>query len=120
MAGNGPGTLSTHVLNTAQGLPAEGVRIELWRLDPEPAQVVATITNADGRTADPLLPPGTFRAGRYELRFHIGDYFAARDMAPEPRFLDVVSVAFGLADGRGHYHVPLLCTPWSYTTYRGS
>jgi 5-hydroxyisourate hydrolase len=120
MAGNGPGTLSTHVLNTAQGVPAEGVRIELWRLDPEPAQVVETVTNEDGRTRDPLLSPGTFRAGRYELRFHIGAYFKARGIAPEPLFLDVVSVHVGLADGRGHYHVPLLCTPWSYTTYRGS
>ena len=109
MAGHGPGTLSTHVLDTAGGVPAEGVRIELWRLDPEPAQVVETATNADGRTPAPLLSPGTFRAGRYELRFHI-----------EPLFLDVVSVNVGLADGRGHYHVPLLCTPWSYTTYRGS
>ena len=120
MAGNGPGTLSTHVLDTAGGVPAEGVRVELWRLDPEPAQVVETATNADGRTPAPLLSPGTFRAGRYELRFHIGDYFKARGIAPEPLFLDVVSVNVGLADGRGHYHVPLLCTPWSYTTYRGS
>lgn len=120
MAGNGPGTLSTHVLNTAQGVPAEGVRIELWRLDPEPAQLVETVTNADGRTSDPMLAPGSFRAGRYELRFHIGAYFRARGIAPEPLFLDVVAVNVGLADGRGHYHVPLLCTPWSYTTYRGS
>ena len=120
MAGNGPGTLSTHVLNTAEGIPGEGVRIELWRVDPEPAQVVDTVTDADGRAAEPLLPPGRFRAGRYELRFHIGAYFRARGIAPEPLFLDVVTVSVGLADGRGHYHVPLLCTPWSYTTYRGS
>jgi len=120
MTGNGPGTLSTHVLNTAQGIPGEGVRIELWRIDPGPARVATTVTNADGRTVDPLLPPGTFRAGRYELRFHIGAYFTARGIAPDPLFLDVVAVNFGLAEGQAHYHVPLLCTPWSYTTYRGS
>jgi 5-hydroxyisourate hydrolase len=120
MTGNGPGTLSTHVLNTAQGVPAEGVKVELWRLDPEPAQVAETVTNADGRTRDPLLASGAFRAGRYELRFHIGAYFRARGIAPEPLFLDIVAVNVGLADGVGHYHVPLLCTPWSYTTYRGS
>lgn len=120
MAGNGPGTLSTHVLNTAQGIPAEGVRVTLWRLDPDPVLLTETVTDADGRTVDPLMPPGTFRAGRHELRFHIGAYFVARGIAPDPLFLDVVAVNFGLADGVGHYHVPLLCTPWSYTTYRGS
>jgi 5-hydroxyisourate hydrolase len=120
MAGTGPGTLSTHVLNTAEGIPAEAVRVELWRLDPQPEMVTDTLTNADGRTAAPLLPPGAFRPGRHELRFHIGAYFAARGIAPDPPFLDVVAVNFGLADGRGHYHVPLLCSPWSYSTYRGS
>lgn len=120
MAGNGPGSLSTHVLNTAEGIPAAGVRIELWRMDPEPAQLAEAVTNADGRTDAPLLPPAAFRAGRYELHFHIGAYFAARGIAPEPPFLDVVKVDVGLADGRGHYHVPLLCSPWSYATYRGS
>jgi 5-hydroxyisourate hydrolase len=120
MAGNGPGTLSTHVLNTAQGIPAEGVRVELWRMEPAPALVTDTVTDADGRTAAPLLPDGAFRAGRHELRFHIGAYFRGRGIAPDPLFLDVVAVNFGLRDGGGHYHVPLLCTPWSYTTYRGS
>lgn len=120
MAGNGPGTLSTHVLNTAEGIPAEGVRVELWRMDPDPGQVLETVTNADGRARDPLLAPGSFRAGRYELRFHVGAYFTARGIAPDPVFHDVVCVNVGLVDGRGHYHVPLLCTPWSYTTYRGS
>ncbi|WP_198372501.1 hydroxyisourate hydrolase [Roseomonas rosulenta] len=120
MAGKAPGTLSTHVLNTAEGIPAEGVRITLWRMDPDPAPLSETLTNADGRTAAPLLPPGSFRPGRYELRFHIGAYFTARGLAPVPLFLDVVAVNFGLAEGGGHYHVPLLCTPWSYSTYRGS
>jgi 5-hydroxyisourate hydrolase len=120
MTGNGPGTLSTHVLNTAEGMPAEGVAIALWRMDPEPALVCETRTDADGRAADPLLPPGAFLAGRYELRFSIGAYFAARGIAADPPFLDVVAVNVGLEDGRGHYHVPLLCSPWSYSTYRGS
>jgi 5-hydroxyisourate hydrolase len=120
MAGNGPGTLSTHVLNTAEGIPGAGVRVALWRMDPEPVLVTDTVTDAEGRTVDPLLPPGTFRAGRYELRFQVGAYFTGRGIAPDPLVLDVVAVSVGLADGRGHYHVPLLCTPWSYTTYRGS
>lgn len=120
MAGHGPGSLTTHVLNTAQGIPAEGVRIELWRLDPEPAQIADVQTDAAGRPPAPLLLPAEFRAGRYELRFHVGDYFADRGLAPEPRFLDVVVVSLGLADGQGEYHVPLLCSPWSCTTYRGS
>jgi 5-hydroxyisourate hydrolase len=120
MAGNGPGTLSTHVLNTAEGIPGAGILIELWRLDPSPSLLGETTTDADGRTPDPLLTRDSFRPGRYELRFHIGAYFAARGIASTPPFLDVVAVNVGLADGVGHYHVPLLCTPWSYTTYRGS
>lgn len=120
MAGKGAGTLSTHVLNTAQGIPAEGVRVELWRLGPPPELLSDTVTDADGRAATPLLPAGAFRAGRHELRFHVGAYFQGRGIAPDPLFLDVVAVNFGLAAGGGHYHVPLLCTPWSYATYRGS
>jgi 5-hydroxyisourate hydrolase len=112
--------LSTHVLNAAQGVPAEGVSVELWRLDPAEQLLVRTATNADGRASDPLLPPGAFQPGRYELRFGIGEYFRGRGLAADPPFLDVVPVRFFLADGRGHYHVPLLCCPWSYTTYRGS
>lgn len=116
-----PGSaLSTHVLNNAEGIPAAGVAIELWRLDPEPCLVITTETNADGRARDLLLPPGAFRSGRYELRFHIGAYFQRRGLAPDPLYLDVVPVRIGLQEGAGHYHVPLLCTPWSYTTYRGS
>ncbi len=120
MTASGPGSLTTHVLNTVEGIPAAGVRIELWRLDPEPAPVAEALTNADGRTDEPLLPPASFRAGRYELRFHLGPYFALRGIAPDPPFLDVVAIAVGLADGHGHYHVPLLCSPWSYSTYRGT
>ncbi|WBV44318.1 hydroxyisourate hydrolase [Pseudoroseomonas cervicalis] len=115
-----PSALTTHVLDTASGRPAVGVRVELWRVAPDRHYIGHGTTNADGRTDAPLLPPEAFAPGRYELRFHIGDYFAALGLAPEPRFLDEVVLSVGLAEGQGHYHVPLLCTPWSYSTYRGS
>jgi hydroxyisourate hydrolase len=118
------GRLTTHVLDVARGCPAEGVAIELVRLDGgDGAGVVATaVTNADGRTDGPLLGPGALEAGVYELRFAVGPYFAAtgRDAADDPAFLDVVPVRFGIADAGAHFHVPLLVTPWSYSTYRGS
>lgn len=115
--------LSTHVLNVAQGVPAEGVSVELWRLNPAGEQgrlVIRSTTGADGRADDPLLPPAGFEPGQYELRFGVGDYFRGRGLAADPPFLGVVPVRIFLADGLGHYHVPLLCSPWSYTTYRGS
>ena len=112
--------LSTHVLNVAQGVPAEGVSVELWRLHPAEELVVRTTTSADGRAVDPLLPADGFVPGRYELRFAIGDYFRGRGLGAEPPFLDVVPVRVFIAEGQAHYHVPLLCAPWSYTTYRGS
>ncbi|PWC29462.1 hydroxyisourate hydrolase [Teichococcus aestuarii] len=117
-----PSALSTHILDTASGRPAEGVRVQLWRMQPVPALLAEEHTDADGRAGGALLPAERFRPGRYELRFFVGDYFAARGMAggPEERYLDVVAVSVGLREGQGHYHVPLLCTPWSYTTYRGS
>jgi len=110
-----PSALTTHVLDTVRGGPAIGVRIELLRLDPEGPVVVAdTVTNADGRTDAPLLSPATFRAGVYELRFHVGAHFGGAG------FLDLVPIRVTLAAGQGHYHVPLLCSPWAYSTYRGS
>lgn len=112
--------LSTHVLNVAQGIPAQGVSVELWRLEPSEELVVRTSTGPDGRADEPLLPPGVFAPGRYELRFGLGDYFKGRGLAADPPYLDVVPVRVFLAGDRGHYHVPLLCAPWSYTTYRGS
>lgn len=114
------GTLSTHVLNTALGIPAAGVRVELHRLEPDPAPVCEARTTADGRTDAILLPAAEFRPGRYELRFHMGEYFRGLGLGAEPAYLDVVPVRIHLAAGQGHYHVPLLCSPWSYTTYRGS
>jgi 5-hydroxyisourate hydrolase len=115
--------LSTHVLNAAQGIPAEGVAVELWRLHPEGDRgelLLRTATGTNGHAEAPLLPPEAFTPGRYELRFGLGDYFRRRGLAADPPFFDVVPVRIFLAEGQGHYHVPLLCSPWNYTTYRGS
>ncbi|MBY0329677.1 MAG: hydroxyisourate hydrolase [Acetobacteraceae bacterium] len=112
--------LSTHVLDTAQGRPGAGIAVELHRLAPEPGLIRRTVTNADGRVADPLLPEAAFIPGTYELRFHVGAYFAAAGLASDPPYLDVVPVRVALQAGQGHYHVPLLCSPFGYTTYRGS
>ena len=116
------GKLSTHVLDTTQGKPGAGVRVELYRLDGGARTLVKTdTTNADGRCATPLLEGDTMAAGKYELVFAAGDYFAAQGVAlPEPRFVDQVTIAFGIADADQNYHVPLVVTPWSYSTYRGS
>jgi 2-oxo-4-hydroxy-4-carboxy-5-ureidoimidazoline decarboxylase len=117
------GRLSTHVLDTPRGLPAEGVVIELLELskDADPHLLSSTVTNRDGRTDQPLIGGRPLPIGRYELRFHIGDYFARQKVSQsDPPFLDIVPVQFALAEPEGHYHVPLLATPWSYSTYRGS
>ena len=113
-----PSALTTHVLDTAAGVPAEGMAVELWRMEPEPHRLARATTNADGRTDAPLLTPETFAAGRYELRFEVGPYFAARGEGAD--YLGTVVLNVGLREGQGHYHVPLLCSPWSYSTYRGS
>ena len=117
------GRLTTHVLDTAHGTPAGAMRLSLHRLENAGThQLVSThVTNADGRCDAPLLVDATFVPGTYELAFEVGDYFARLGVAlAEPRFLDVVTLRFGIADANGHYHVPLLCSPWSYSTYRGS
>lgn len=114
------GRLTTHVLDTANGRPAAGVRIELRSVDGSET-LATTTTNADGRTDRPLLEGGAMRPGRYELLFHVGAYFAGVGAAQDdPPFLDTVPLRFGIADPDGHYHVPLLVSPWSYATYRGS
>lgn len=120
MAHTGPSVLSTHVLDTARGRPAAGVALELWHLEDAPELLARTTTDADGRPAAPLLPETAFRPGLHELRFHIGAYFTAAGLAATPPYLDVVPVRVNLAAGAGHYHVPLLCSPFGYTTYRGS
>ena len=117
-----PAKLSTHVLDTAHGCPASGMKIELWSLEGEERTLVTTaITNRDGRTEMPLLAADEMKTGRYEIIFFAGDYFTARQTpTPKLRFLDQVPVRFGIADAGASYHVPLLCSPWSYSTYRGS
>ncbi|MDB6071809.1 MAG: 5-hydroxyisourate hydrolase [Verrucomicrobiales bacterium] len=115
-----PGKLTTHVLDTAHGRPAAGMTIELFNADTGD-RLASLITNTDGRADAPLLSGETMRPGRYELRFHAGGYFANLGLnLPDPPFLDVVPVAFGIADAEAHYHVPLLVSPWAYSTYRGS
>jgi 5-hydroxyisourate hydrolase len=117
-----PGKLSTHVLDTAHGCPAQGMQIELWSLaGDEPALLKSVRTNADGRTEQPLLNDESMKSGQYELVFYVGDYFASRTTSALPaRFLDKVPVRFGIADAQASYHVPLLVSPWAYSTYRGS
>src|SRR5262245_9040204 len=118
------GRLSTHVLDVSAGRPAAGVRIKLFRLDGTARDKVTLLaevtTNADGRTDAPLLAGDALVEGSYELLFHIGDYFAVRGAADAKKFLDVVPVAFAVADASANYHVPLVASPWSYSTYRGS
>jgi 5-hydroxyisourate hydrolase len=116
------GKLTTHVLDTAHGCPGAGMRIELHAVDgPEPRLLADTVTNVDGRCDAPLAAGDLLAAGTYELRFHAGAYFCAIGVdLPEPRFVDIVVLRFGIADANAHYHVPLLVSPWSYSTYRGS
>jgi 5-hydroxyisourate hydrolase len=115
------GRLSTHVLDNVLGRPASGVEIELFALEGDTRRPIAkTRTNADGRTDAPLLSGDTFHMGLYELVFHVGAYFRDTEAAAEPPFLDLVPIRFSIAEPDGHYHVPLLVTPWSYSTYRGS
>jgi 5-hydroxyisourate hydrolase len=113
------GKLTTHVLDTARGKPGAGIALELSVLSGADWTVVKTVrTNADGRTDSPLLEGDKFRTGTYQLVFHVGAYFKANGMAAD--FLDLVPLRFEISDAGEHYHVPLLCSPWSYTTYRGS
>lgn len=115
------GYLTTHVLDTARGCPAAGLKIELFRLEGDTRTLLATMqTNEDGRTDAPILPTESFATGEYELIFHAGAYLDACGTPPEtPRFLDVVPIRFGMSEA-DHYHVPLLLSPFGYSTYRGS
>lgn len=116
------GRLTTHVLDTMSGQPGAGLAIELFRHEGERRQRLAGITtNHDGRAPTPLLQGAQMQPGEYELVFHVGDYFRGRGVSlPEPPFLDRVPVRFGVADPARHYHVPLLISPFGYSTYRGS
>lgn len=114
------GFLTTHVLDTARGLPARGMQVVLFRLSPAREEIVRMVTNADGRTDAHILPAGDFATGTYELEFHAGAWMDASGVAPEsPRFLDVIPIRFGMSQD-DHYHVPLLVSPFGYSTYRGS
>jgi 5-hydroxyisourate hydrolase len=116
-----PAKLSTHVLDTAHGCPAAGMKIELYFLSGEARNLLKQmITNSDGRTDQPLLSAEEMKAGQYELLFYVREYFAARAPAAAIPFLDRVPVRFGIAEVGSSYHVPLLVSPWSYSTYRGS
>lgn len=116
------GKLTTHVLDTMRGKPAAGVAFELFRLHEDRRELLMRgLTNTDGRCNSPLLADGNMQAGIYELDFHAGDYFALLGVSqPEPRFLDVITLRFGIADVKGNLHVPLLLSPYGYSTYRGS
>jgi 5-hydroxyisourate hydrolase len=112
------GRLTTHVLDTAAGRPAAGLKIELWS---DAARLKSVTTNRDGRTPEPLLADAAFAPGIYELRFFAGDYLRLSGVAlVDPAFLDVIPIRFGIADASQHYHVPLLLSPYGYSTYRGS
>lgn len=116
-------SLSTHVLDTAHGIPANGLNIELWSIgsDNNRNLIKEVKTNDDGRTDAPLFTAEETKVGTYELVFHIGDYFRAKGVKlPEPAFIDVVPLRFGISDTESHYHVPLLASPFSFSTYRGS
>ena len=114
--------ISTHVLDSYTGKPGAGVKIDFSVRDGDSWKLIKTVvTNADGRTDQPLLLAAELAVGTYELEFHVGEYFAARGVpVATPPFLDIVPVRFGVADPSASYHVPLLVTPWAYNTYRGS
>jgi 5-hydroxyisourate hydrolase len=115
------GRLTTHVLDIATGKPAAGLKIELFRMGSTAEHVAVATTNADGRVDRPLLEGDAFAAGVYELRFHAGDYLRRSGATmTEPPFLDVVPIRFGISAHAGSYHVPLLLSPYGYSTYRGS
>jgi 5-hydroxyisourate hydrolase len=116
------GKLTTHVLDTSAGMPAAGMRIDFAAVDANGVTAICTVhTNPQGRTDMPLLADEAMRVGGFELTFHVGDYFRRRGHAlAEPPFLDRVPIRFAIADIAAHYHVPLLCSPWAYSTYRGS
>lgn len=116
------GWLSTHVLDIARGVPAEGIKITLYRLDGDTRDLIAeTVTNHDGRTDAPILPADAFQTGTYELVFFTGGYLKSQgDTQGDVMFLDQIPLRFGMNDPEAHYHVPLLLSPYGYSTYRGS
>ena len=128
MANSHLGALTTHVLDVSAGKPAAGIKIELFKLtpgkgdiDPAREKIATAVTNNDGRCDAPLMSDADFSTGQYELLFHAGDYFDQNGVdLPSPKFVDIAVIRFGVADSAAHYHVPLLLSPFGYTTYRGS
>ncbi|MEO0939304.1 MAG: hydroxyisourate hydrolase [Pseudomonadota bacterium] len=115
------GYLTTHVLDTARGVPAEGIEILLYRVSGNAhRKIAAAVTNADGRTDAPILPKGKMEAGQYELIFVVAPYLRAHGAEGDVLFLEHVPIRFGISDAGQHYHVPLLLSPFGYSTYRGS
>ncbi len=116
------GFLTTHVLDTATGKPAQGLTIELVKINGSQENLLkSVVTNSDGRVDGPILSKEEFETGVYELRFMAGDYLKNQDtQLPDPLFLDIIPIRFGMADASAHYHVPLLLSPFGYSTYRGS
>lgn len=115
------GKLTTHVLDTTHGRPAAGMVLRLYRMGDTPVPLCTKTTDNDGRTGGPILDEGNFTPGRYRLTFDVAAYFRAQGIdLPEPPFLDVVTIDFGITDAGAHYHVPLLVSPFGYSTYRGS
>ncbi len=115
------GRLTTHVLDTAAGRPGQDISVIVYRLDGERREVARAVTNDDGRCDKPLLEGADLQSGKYEIVFGAGDYFRGQGLnLSEPLFVDEVALRFGISDTGAHYHVPLLVSPWSYSTYRGS
>lgn len=116
------GRLTTHILDATHGCPGAGIRVELYRIEGERTQLLVTqVSNHDGRCDEPLLQAESYSSGVYQLHFHVGDYYRARGVSlPQPAFLDVVVLRFAIDAAQEHYHVPLLVSPYSYSTYRGS
>lgn len=115
------GRLTTHVLDTASGKPAQSMKLSLFALEKGQRKLLKeTATNSDGRCDAPLLESDNFKVGQYEIVFDVGAYFSKRGELPSPNFLNDVPIRFAIADASAHYHVPLLVSPWAYSTYRGS
>ncbi len=115
------GKLTTHVLDTAAGAPAGGMKVDLFRSAGAARELIkSAVTNADGRLNEPLLIGGDLKKGEYVLLFHVGDYFTKVKSKAARKFLDRVPIVFTVADAKANYHVPLLVSPWAYSTYRGS
>ncbi len=116
------GKLSTHILDTANGIPAQGIKLDFYRIQNNENRLIKSlITNSDGRTDELLLDETTIEVGEYSIVFHVADYFRPKaEQNSQPAFLDKVPINFGISDANANYHVPLLVSPWSYSTYRGS